>query len=60
MDGCSFFPKEGIFVSSSDYIPAADGAFLPWARNLIAYVTQYFSGKGEKGPPGNIVELIVP
>jgi hypothetical protein len=30
-------------MPSSDYIPSADGAFLAWAQNLIAYVTLHFA-----------------
>ncbi|MHB9292209.1 hypothetical protein Holit_01304 [Hollandina sp. SP2] len=46
-------------MPSSDYIPAADGAFSPWARNLIAYVTRNFTAWNIPDPQTSLTPLLM-
>jgi hypothetical protein len=57
-DWLNLLPKEGAFMPSSDYIPSADGAFLAWAQNLIAYVTQHFAAWNIPTPQTTLVPLL--
>jgi hypothetical protein len=45
-------------MPSSDYIPSADAAFLAWAQNLTAYVTQHFSAWNIPSPQTVLTPLL--